>query len=82
MHEDALFNLGFLLGMISLFVLQRGVKFWRGRWEQRRSARAELPGEEKARVEEMRALHERLAVLERIATDPAVRTAREIEELR
>lgn len=27
-------------------------------------------------------LHERLSVLERIATDPARRTAREIEELR
>jgi len=27
-------------------------------------------------------LHERLAVLERIATDPAERTAREIEQLR
>ena len=30
----------------------------------------------------MRRLEERLCVLERIATDPAARTAREIEELR
>lgn len=36
---------------------------------------------EKLRNENDR-LHERLAVLERIATDPAERTAREIERLR
>jgi hypothetical protein len=39
------------------------------------------PGGER-RARELEALHERLAVLERIATDPSERTAAEIEKLR
>lgn len=44
--------------------------------EQRRSAR------EKALESEVEQLRERIQVLERIATDPARRTAEEIEKLR
>lgn len=82
MEEDALFNVGFLLGMVAMFVIMKSVKFWRARWEKRRAARQVLPADEGARSEEIRALHKRLAVLEQIATDPAERTAREIEALR
>ena len=38
--------------------------------------------DETRRLREIEELHERLAVLERIATDPAERTAAEIEKLR
>ena len=40
------------------------------------------PAEVRRMEEEMRALKDRVAVLERIATDPANRTAAEIEKLR
>jgi hypothetical protein len=82
MDPDSLFNLAFFGGMATMWVLQRGVNSWRAHRRRRREAKAELPGQEEARAEEIRALHERLAVLERIATDPAERTAREIEALR
>jgi len=42
----------------------------------------QLTGENASLRDEVAHLHERLAVLERIATDPAERTAREIESLR
>jgi hypothetical protein len=52
----------------------------------RRPAQVEGAGPADRRIEALRAenerLHARLAVLERIATDPADRTARAIEELR
>ncbi len=42
-----------------------------------------LPGEREAELEhEVESLRERVKVLERIATDPARRTAEEIEKLR
>ena len=41
-----------------------------------------LTSENAAQTREIARLHERLAVLERIATDPAERTAREINALR
>jgi hypothetical protein len=44
--------------------------------------KAELTRENEALRETVSRLEERLAVLERIATDPAERTAREIEQLR
>ena len=44
--------------------------------------KAELTRENEALRLTVSRLEERLAVLERIATDPAERTAREIEELR
>lgn len=45
--------------------------------------KAELLAAENERLQgQVGRLEERLAVLERIATDPATRTAREIEELR
>lgn len=47
------------------------------------SRQVELLSNENAQLKgQVSRLEERLAVLERIATDPATRTAREIEELR
>jgi len=52
--------------------------------DQEQSARhaAALAGENDRLKGQISRLEERLAVLERIATDPAERTAREIEQLR
>jgi len=52
--------------------------------DQEQSARhaATLAGENDRLKGQVSRLEERLAVLERIATDPAERTAREIEQLR
>ena len=41
-----------------------------------------LASENEAQTREIAKLHERIAVLERIATDPATRTARDIDALR
>jgi hypothetical protein len=41
-----------------------------------------LDGENERRAQQIDRLQDRLQVLERITTDPAARTAREIEELR
>lgn len=47
------------------------------------SRKAELPSQENERLQgQVGRLEERIAVLERIATDPTTRTAREIESLR
>ncbi|MFN3945976.1 MAG: hypothetical protein ACK4K7_13715 [Allosphingosinicella sp.] len=57
----------------------------RSRREKRLAAREEAAArglDETRRLREIDELHERLAVLERIATDPAARTAAEIERLR
>jgi|GEM_PF-2022990 len=74
-------------------VLLAVIRFWRERLraEDGRGTGSGVAGaEEKARLAHeneslrlsSRRLEERIAVLERIATDPAERTAREIEELR
>lgn len=54
-----------------------------------KKGRADLPAQDAALIEEnqrltgeVKNLHDRIAVLERIVTDPADRTAREIERLR
>ena len=76
-------------------VLLSAIRFWRERLrvEDQREAGA-APGvakaEDNARLAHenetlrltVRRLEERMSVLERIATDPAERTAREIEQLR
>jgi hypothetical protein len=82
MNPDVAINIAFLAGLATMWVLQRIVSAFRCRRVARRAAKAEIPAETGTRAEEIRALHERLAVLERIATDPAERTAREIEALR
>ncbi len=81
MNEDALFNLGFALGMVAMWVIQRVIRAWKDRNIRKRQV-IEMPADEQRRTEEIESLHARLAVLERIATDPAERTAREIEALR
>ncbi len=81
MNEDALFNLGFLLGMVTMWVIHRIIRAWKDR-KARKLVAAQAPADDRRRTEEIEALHARLAVLERIATDPAERTAREIEALR
>lgn len=81
MNEDALFNLGFALGMVTMFVIHRVIRAWKDR-KARKPLAVGPPSDERRRTDEIEALHARLAVLERIATDPAERTAREIEALR
>jgi hypothetical protein len=68
------------------------IRLWRERLarEDAAAARATTGGEENVRLAHenealrltVRRLEDRMAVLERIATDPAERTAREIEQLR
>jgi hypothetical protein len=82
MTMDALFNGGFLAGMATMWFLQRLIGARRCRRRENEALRAELEGSGRSKVDEIEALHARLAVLERIATDPAERTAREIEALR
>ena len=83
MSADGLFNLGFVLGLATMWVAMRLLRAWSARRERRRVTHTEaVPVDAQRRADEIQALHERLAVLERIATDPAERTAREIESLR
>jgi hypothetical protein len=77
-----LFNGGFVAGMAAMWFLQRLIGARRCRRGEDAALRAELEGSGRSKADEIEALHARLAVLERIATDPAERTAREIEALR
>ena len=82
MDPDFALSVGVVLGAGGLWMLQRLLGLLR---RPGRAARpAEVPGEaeETRRLREIEELHQRLAVLERIATDPAERTARAIDELR
>jgi hypothetical protein len=82
MTIDGLFNGGFLMGMAAMWFLQRLIGARRCRRRENLAMRAELERSGRSKTDEIEALHARLAVLERIATDPAERTAREIEALR
>jgi hypothetical protein len=83
MSGDGLFNLGFVLGLAAMWLAQRMLRALSAHRARRREAKAAaVPVDAQRRADEIQALHERLAVLERIATDPAERTAREIESLR
>lgn len=67
-----------VLGIFSMFLKHR-----RSMAEIKYGSREKQPDTEKAQlVEKMEHMADRLAVLEQIATDPAAKTAREIESLR
>jgi uncharacterized membrane protein len=82
MEPEPAFIMGMMFGALLLWFAQ---SLLRSRRDRRQAARTEASVrglDEKKRLREIEALHERLAVLERIATDPAARTAAEIERLR
>lgn len=74
---------GLVLGMLLCFILQSALR-WHGRREVKAQARAAAigPQGEDRIAAEVAALARRTATLETIVTDPAHRTAREIEALR
>lgn len=81
MEPEPAFMIGMMFGALLLWFAQSLLA-------RRRRRRAELPaaaapeGADGPRLREIEELHARLAVLERIATDPAARTAAEIYKLR
>ena len=81
MDWEPAFVLGTAFGALLLFALQA---VFRGLRRTKSEARepVSLDKDEARRLREVDDLHARLAVLERIATDPAARTASEIEGLR
>lgn len=88
MNEDVLFIILFGIAMVGAFVLalawikhRTPVRSAGGDLEAKREV-ALLSSENEGLKGQVGRLEERIAVLERIATDPAERTAREIEHLR
>ena len=81
MEPEPAFVMGMMFGALLLWFVQSLLRARRGRkeTEQRLAGAATTDG---GRLREIEELHARLAVLERIATDPANRTAAEIEKLR
>jgi hypothetical protein len=81
MEPEPAFVLGTMFGALLLWFFQSLVGSYRRRKEAgERIAAAAV--NDKGRLREIEDLHERLAVLERIATEPGSRTAAEIERLR
>ena len=82
MDPDFAFMMGMAVGAILIGLIQL---FFGGRRKRKvvdAGRETRLTAENQRRVREVEELRERLAVLERIATDPATRTANEIEKLR
>lgn len=81
MEPEPAFVMGMMFGALLLWFVQSLIRSRRRRrdTEQRLAAAA---ASDSGRLREIEELHARLAVLERIATDPANRTAAEIEKLR
>lgn len=88
MPPEVAFTFGLILGVGGLALIQA---FIRRKVRQALAANGQPPialntslrrDEDAQRAIEVDALRQRLAVLERITIDPAVRTAREIEALR
>ncbi len=77
------FFAGLMLGALLYFILQSAMR-WHARSEARGSARAAAigPQREDRTAADIAALARRTAALETIVTDPAHRTAREIDALR
>ena len=82
MDPDFAFMMGMATGAVLLAFLQLLLGGRRRRKASSARREAELETHDRGRVQEIAELRERLAVLERIATDPAIRTAAEIEQLR
>lgn len=81
MEPEPAFVMGVMFGALLLWFVQSllGARRRRRETEARLAQAATTDG---GRLREIEELHARLAVLERIATDPAGRTASEIEKLR
>lgn len=81
--EEPVFILGMMFGALLLFAAQTLLRGRRALRSIGGHARRADPDEfVSIRERELKDLHARLAVLERITTDPAARTAAEIETLR
>lgn len=81
MEPEPAFILGLMVGALLLWFVQSLLAARRRRKETGQRLAAAATGDP-GRLREIEELHARLAVLERIATDPANRTAAEIERLR
>ncbi len=82
MDPDFAMMMGIVIGALLMGFMQLLFRGRRTRKVVTAGREAELEADNRRRVREIEELHERLAVLERIATDPATRTASEIEKLR
>ena len=80
-EPEPAFVMGMMFGALLLWFFQSLI----GSYRRRKEAGARFAAavvNDKGRLREIEELHERLAVLERIATEPGSRTAAEIERLR
>jgi len=82
MEPEPAFIIGMMAGALLLWFVQSLVRARRAKRLQAAELAATAAADSPARLREIEELHARLAVLERIATDPAARTAAEIETLR
>ena len=82
MDPDFTFLMGIAVGVLITVLIQLFSRRGRKRKVVDAGREAGLEAENQRRVRQVEELRERLAVLERIATDPATRTADEIEKLR
>jgi hypothetical protein len=80
--DGGLFLGAFLLGMIALFLIQSAMRVYARREARSRRDAATIGPQEDRMAAEVAALARRTATLETIVTDPAQRTAREIDALR
>ncbi|MEM8919578.1 MAG: hypothetical protein AAGE37_12050 [Pseudomonadota bacterium] len=79
---EAIFTLGLLLGIVGTLFVQ-----WFGRRKAKKAVEAitqnrQATQDMESHDADIKRLQERLAVMERIATDPGVKTAQQIEQLR
>ncbi|HET9429035.1 MAG TPA: hypothetical protein VFO69_11820 [Allosphingosinicella sp.] len=82
MQPEPAFVMGLMFGALLLWFAQSMFRARRLRQEADiKLAELREPSDQR-RLREIEELHKRLAVLERLATDPAERTAAEIERLR
>ncbi|MDQ8755648.1 hypothetical protein RCO27_05350 [Sphingosinicella sp. LHD-64] len=82
MEPEPAFVMGMMFGALLLWFAQSLFRSHRLRKESAAKLIAREHPDEQRRLREIDELHKRLAVLERLATDPAERTAAEIERLR
>lgn len=82
MDPEPAFIIGVMFGALLLWAVQHWLARRKERQTAKAAARIDRVGDDAQRLREIEELHRRLAVLERIATDPAERTAAEIERLR
>ncbi|SIN94936.1 hypothetical protein SAMN02745824_2404 [Parasphingorhabdus marina DSM 22363] len=79
---EGIFTAGILVGIFATLFVQ-----WFGRRKARKAVEAatqnqDLQQDKTSHDADIKRLQERLAVMERIATDPGVKTAQQIEQLR